>query len=67
VIAFIPFISLYLLFGVAFNFFYDKVIDKLELEENRLNLIERVWAGLLWPIATAVFFLAFIKSAFNDD
>jgi len=64
---FIPYISLYLLFGVAFNFAYDKIIDSLDIEENRFNLIERAWACILWPIAITVFLVAFFKSVFNND
>lgn len=64
---FIPYISLYLLGGVVFNFIYDKIIDSQEIEENRLNLIERMWAGVLWPIAVTVFLVAFFKSMFRND
>jgi hypothetical protein len=52
----------YVFIGVLFNFLFDKIVDFLEQEQIRFNLMERIITSLLWPIALLVFLYNFIKS-----
>lgn len=58
----ITYIIYYVFIGVFFNFLFDKVVDFLEQEQIRFNLMERIIISLLWPIALLVFLFNFIKS-----
>lgn len=58
----ITYIIYYVFIGVLFNFLFDKIVDFLEQEQIRFNLMERIITSLLWPIALLVFLYNFIKS-----
>ena len=58
----ITYIIYYVFIGVLLNFLFDKVVDYLEQEQIRFNLMERIVTSLLWPIAVLVFVYNFIKS-----
>ena len=58
----ITYIIYYVFIGVLLNFLFDKVVDYLEQEQIRFNLMERIVTSLLWPIALLVFLYNFIKS-----
>ena len=58
----IIYIIYYVFIGVFFNFLFDKIVDFLEQEQIRFNLMERIITSLLWPIALLVFLYNFIKS-----
>lgn len=58
----ITYIIYYVFIGVFFNFLFDKIVDFLEQEQIRFNLMERIVTSLLWPIALLVFLYNFIKS-----
>ena len=58
----ITYVIYYVFIGVFFNFLFDKVVDFLEQEHIRFNLMERAITSLLWPIAVLVFLYNFIKS-----
>ena len=58
----ITYVIYYVFIGVFFNFLFDKVVDFLEQEHIRFNLMERIVTSLLWPIAVLVFLYNFIKS-----
>ena len=62
------FIPIFLLLGLGFFVFYDKLVDSLpEIEENRFNWGERLTFMVLWPFAVIVFLYYFFAAFFSDD
>lgn len=61
-------IPAFLLIGLGFCFFYDKLIDSSpEIEESRFSWGERFTVMVLWPIAVIVFLYHFFAAFFSDD
>jgi len=62
------FIPIFLLIGLVFCVFYDKLVDSMpELEENRFSWGERISVMVLWPFAIIVFLYHFFAAFFYDD
>lgn len=58
----------YVIVGVAFNFFWDLIVSKIETEEYRFTTVERVVVTLIWPVAVGFFLIILIKNLFfNND
>ena len=55
-------IILYLIAGVAFNWLWDVTINHSGNEEHRFNLLERLIATLLWPLALGFGIIYTIKA-----
>ena len=45
----------YITIGVIFNLVYDLVINHIQKEELRFNMIERIVFTIIWPIYVIVF------------
>lgn len=56
----------YILIGVICNFLFDVLISRLEAEEQRFTITERIVTTALWPIALAVFVYNFVKTLFQS-
>ena len=52
----------YVLVGVALNFMYDLLINKLGDESTRFTVAERITATILWPILLIMFIIGIIKT-----
>jgi len=52
----------YIAIGTALNLLYDLLISKLETEEHRFTLIERIVTTILWPIFLITFTVGLIKN-----
>ena len=52
----------YIFIGVVFNFLFDLAVNRLEAEEQRFTMVERIATTILWPIALAVFLFNFFKT-----
>ena len=62
------FIPIFLLIGLGFCVFYDKLVDSMpELEENRFSWGERLTVMVLWPFAIVVLLYHFFAAFFSDD
>ena len=48
--------------GVALNFMYDLLVNRLGDESTRFTLVERIAATLLWPIFLITFIVGAIKN-----
>ena len=56
----------YLFAGVAFNFLWDLITTRLESQENRFTMLERLTVVLIWPIAILFFVGTVIKILFSN-
>lgn len=57
----------YLFAGVTFNFLWDLITTRLESEQNRFTMLERIIVLLIWPIAVLFFVTMFIKTVLFGD
>ncbi len=57
----------YVFAGVVFNFLWDLVTTRLESEQNRFTMGERLIVLLIWPIAVLFFVTMFIKTVLFGD
>lgn len=48
--------------GIALNFMYDLLINKLGDESTRFTLVERIVSTILWPIILIIFIVGVIKT-----
>ncbi len=56
----------YVFIGVAFNFAWDLLTTRLQSNENRFTLLERIIVLFIWPIAIIFFLLMFFKTIFSN-
>ena len=57
----------YLFAGVVFNFLWDLITTRLESEQNRFTMLERLTVTLIWPIAVVFFVTIVIKTILFGD
>ena len=58
----------YVFAGVVFNFLWDLLTTRLETEEHRFTMLERLVVIAIWPVAVLFFFYTLIKNLFfNND
>jgi len=57
----------YVFAGVVFNFLWDLITTRLESEQNRFTMLERIIVLLIWPIAVLFFVTMFIKTVLFGD
>jgi hypothetical protein len=57
----------YVFAGVVFNFLWDLVTTRLESEQNRFTMVERLIVLLIWPIAVLFFVTMLIKTVLFGD
>jgi hypothetical protein len=57
----------YVFIGVGFNFLWDLITTRLESEQNRFTVLERIIVLLIWPIAVLFFVTMFIKTVLFGD
>ena len=57
----------YIMVGVVLNAAYDFIISRIDREELRFNMAERLVFCAIWPIYFIFFLLNFIKHFTNND
>lgn len=60
------YIIYYCIVGVAFNFGYDLTVDKMQREDLRFTIGERIIVGLFWPLYVIAFTINFFKELFKN-
>ena len=61
------YILYYIVGGVCFNLGYDLIVDKLNDDNMRFTMLERLSVGIIWPIFTVIFIINFLKAIFNGN
>jgi hypothetical protein len=56
----------YLFFGVAYNFFWDLLTTRVDSNENRFTMMERLIVLTIWPLVTVFFFGMLLKNLFSN-
>jgi hypothetical protein len=57
----------YIMVGVVLNAAYDFIISRIDKEELRLNMAERLVFCAIWPIYFIFFLFNFIKHNTNNN
>jgi|MEHZ01.2.fsa_nt_MEHZ010674799.1_2 hypothetical protein len=60
------FILYYLIAGIIFNLIWDLMTTWIAKEEIRLDVSERIFHLIVWPITTIMFLYALTKSFINQ-
>lgn len=57
----------YIIIGVICNALYDLSIDRIQKEELRFNMLERIMFTFIWPVYALLFLYNFILTIINKN